>query len=163
MTTINPFTGLICAPIARLPITGSSTRHIEGKRVDERTNAMRSNAKKASIPADELADVLEARRQRDLAYYRARYEAQKNTPEFKAKRKAYYEATKAAALKRAKKWRKANRARARELNLAYRLRNLEARRKAQQEASRKYYAAHRDEILAKRRAATQSAKKEAQP
>ena len=152
---MNPFIGLVVKQPGRLPTTESFTRVIQGKRV---AGSEYVAPQQAAAPlteddkADLKADKKQAARERELAYYRARYQRLKDTPEHKAKVAAWREADREAMRKRIDDWAKANPERRQEIDRSYRMRNLEKVRARMAEASRRHHEKNRDEINAKKRA-----------
>jgi hypothetical protein len=161
----NPFIGLVAPPTFRPPVTKSFSRVIDGKRVAGSEYVPPEQPKQQPLCEDEAeqqrAAKAAAKRERELAYYRARHQRMKDDPEYKAKRKAWYEANKQKVIDTHNEWRKQNPERLAEIQQAYRLRHLEEVRKSQAEAQRRYYWANRDAILARNRA-NRAAKREQQ-
>jgi hypothetical protein len=156
---LNPFAALMISQAPRrLPALGKVELVVGGKRV---TKATKTVDLIDACPMDEedARDLERERkkldRERELAYYRNRYQRIKDNPELWARRKAMQAAQNADRREYQKKYRDANRARINEQKRAHAARRrasqTEAQRKARADAERDRYRRKREQLLQQRR------------
>lgn len=150
----NPFLALVVAGRpGRLPVTDGVTVVRNGRVVG--TVRTPTEADDAEDLADLQASAAEARRARELAYYRQRYQRLKSDPVAMAKRKAWEQANREKRRVYRQEWGRKNRERLRVKQAAWTRRKrlldpgVAERLNAHQRA---YYAKNREKLLAKAKA-----------
>lgn len=163
----NPFMALIERPPVRKP-AGRGITLVRAGRVLRPGQRITARGMPAALDDDEAAQqeaaVAKLRRERSLAYYRARYQRLKADPADRARRKAWNERNKEWRREYQKEWRNKHREARKLYKAAWQRRKLltdEERAEAHRAAGRAYYAANRERILAKKKAQRAEAKRQA--
>lgn len=163
----NPFMALIERAPVRKPVVPGITV-VRAGRVLRPGQRITARGMPPALDDDEVAQqeaaVAKLRRERSLAYYRARYQRLKADPADRARRKAWNERNKEWRIEYQKTWRSKNREARKLYKAAWQRRKLltdEAVAEAHREANRAYYAANRERILAMKKAQRAEAKRQA--
>lgn len=158
----NPFMALMEPPIGRIPSSTGITVVRNGKtlRSGQRRQIQKTGADQqlAADPDEDAglgAQERLAMRERQLAYYRARYQRRKADPVEQARRRESAKRNKEKRQAYQRAWREKNLEKSRAYHAAWQRRKLKGapdHAEAHRAALRAYYAANREQILAKAKA-----------
>jgi hypothetical protein len=158
----NPFAQLLGVKAHKLPKTASSTVVVAGKKVGDERQIKKLLGVQGEAPTDDNAqERAEAARQaklRKTAYWRAKYQQDRQDPAKIAKREAYEEAHREERRAYMAEYRKRNRERQRELARDWARKNYHLNTDECRAKARAYYQANRERILADLKAQREAAK-----
>jgi hypothetical protein len=164
----NPFAQLLGLKPGRLPATASSRVVVTGRTVtnarllEEALGTRRRRDAAADEPPDagDQAEADALRRELQRAYYRQRYQRERQNPERMAKRQAWLEANRDKVRAYKKAYDERMRDHLRETKAAWARRKHAENPQPAREAARRYYERNREAILAKSKAKTEARRAE---